>query len=126
MSRAQPLAVDDSYAPELTMQRLREEVAQCYLRLDDCQPVEIDLGLHPILSAAKLPQYRHLYAVAGVDEFITGAELWITGFPIETVEQHRVSIRATEARDRRRTAAARNRRHFTPRQLFNILHRFSE
>jgi hypothetical protein len=88
--------------------------------------MEIDLGLHPILSAAKLPQYRNLHAVAGVDEFITGSEFGITGFPIETLEQHRVSICATEARDWHRTAAARNRRHFTPRQPFNILHRFSE
>ena len=114
MSRAQPLAMDNSYALELTMQRLCEEVAQCHLRLGDCQPMEIDLGLHPVLSAAKLPQYRHLHAVAGVDEFIAGGELRITGLPVETLKQHRVSIRATEARHRHRTAAARDRRHFTP------------
>jgi hypothetical protein len=118
--------VDDSHALELTMQRLREKVAQYHLRLRDCQSMQIDLGLHPVLPAAKLPQYRYLHAVAVVDELITGGQLRITGLAIEALEQHRVSIRATEACDRDRTGTARDGRRFTPRQPFNIAHRLSE
>jgi hypothetical protein len=112
---AKPFAVDDSHALELAMQRLREEVAQYHLRFYDCQSMQVDLRLHSILSAAKLPQDRHLYAVTVVDEFIAGGQLRITGLAVEALEQYRVSIRASEARDRDRTPPARDRRRLTPR-----------
>ena len=125
MPRPQTFAMDDPHAPELPIQCVREEVPQGQLRLRDRQPVQIDLRLHPILSAAKLPQDGHLYTAAVVDELVAGSQLRVTRFSVEAFEQYRASIRATEAGDGRGAAPARFR-SLTARQPFDILYSLSE
>ncbi|HEY0341312.1 MAG TPA: hypothetical protein VGC34_10940 [Steroidobacteraceae bacterium] len=78
--------MNDPHAAEPPIQCVGEEVPQGELRLRDGQPVEIDLGLHAILPAAKLPQDGHLYARAVVDELITGSQFGVAGFAVEAFE----------------------------------------
>ena len=125
MSRPQPLSMDDPYASELPVQCFREEVAQRQLRLRDRQPVQINLRLHTVLSAAKLPQDGHLYTGAVVHELIARSQLRVTRFSVEAFEQYRVSIRATEAGDGHGPTPARFR-SLTARQPFDILYSLSE
>jgi hypothetical protein len=125
MPGPQTFAVDDPHTAQAPIQCIREEVPQGQLRLRDRQPVQIDLRLHAILSAAKLPQDRHLHTGAVVDELIAGSQLRVTRFAVETFEQYRVSIRATEAGDGHGPTPARFR-SLTARQPFDILYRLSE
>jgi hypothetical protein len=125
MPGPQPFAVDDPHTPKLPIQRVREEVPQGQLRLRDRQPVQINLRLHAILAAAKLPQDRHLDTGTVVDELVAGSQLRVTRFSVETFEQYRVSIRATEAGDGHGPTPARFG-SLTARQPFDILYSLSE
>jgi hypothetical protein len=87
--------------------------------------VQIDLGLHSIPTAAKLPQDGHLYTGAVVDELVASSQLRVTRFSVEAFEQHRVSIRATEPSDGHGPTLARYR-SLTARQPFDILYSLSE
>jgi hypothetical protein len=87
--------------------------------------VQINLRLHAVLSAAKLPQDGHLYTGAVVDELVAGSQLRVTRFAVETFEQYRVSIRATEAGDRHWPTPA-SFRSLRARQPFDILYGLSE
>jgi hypothetical protein len=119
--------VDNPHAPVLPMQRLGQKVPQRLLSLHDRQPMQINLRLHPILPAAKLPQNGHLHSSAVVNELIARRQFRITRFPIETLKQHSMPIRTAEARDRRGSPPAGNdRSRLTARQPFDILYRFSE
>jgi hypothetical protein len=117
--------MDDPHASELPVQRFRQEVSQCQLCLRDRQPMQIDLGLYSIPTAAKLPQDRHLYTGAVVDELVAGSQLRVTRFSVEAFEQYRVPVRATEAGDGHGPTPARFR-SLAARQPFDILYRLSE
>ena len=125
MPRPQSLPMDNPHTAETSIQRVREEVPQCQLRLRDSQPVKIDLGLHPILSATKLPQDGHLHTGAVVDEFIASGEFRIAALTVEALEEDRMSIRATESRHGHRSTPFCHW-SLSARQPFDILYSLSK
>jgi hypothetical protein len=52
MTGAQALSMDDAHAMDARSQHLFEELAQAGLRLDDGEPMQIELGFEAILAAA--------------------------------------------------------------------------
>jgi hypothetical protein len=125
MAGPKSFAMDDSHAAEPSFEGVGEEVAQDQFRLCDRQAVEVDLGLHAILPAAKLPQDRHLDTGAVIDELVASRQFRVAGFAVEAFEEHGVSVRATEPCDGHGSTTARYR-SLSAREPFDILYSLSE
>lgn len=90
--------MNDAHAPQVAVERLRQELAQGRLRFRNRQAVQIELRLDSVLSAAQLLQDGAAHARAGVGIHLSARELRVVRHALEALVEDRQAIGAGEAR----------------------------
>ncbi len=93
---SQAFPMDHPDAAKIASDRLNQKCTQCLLGISDVQTVQVDLRLHPILSAAEFLEDRALKASAVKGEFFATREGRIVYVAGQAFPQDRVTIGASE------------------------------
>ncbi len=100
--------MNDAHAADVTLQRFGEKFTQHLLAFAHGETVQVELGLHAIMSAPELAKHGVLHAGSRVGGDLSARKVRIIRLDAQALIENGSTIGASEARVRRRLRGGRD------------------